>query len=132
MSPVTTVPFSAFIAKLDITSGRSPGFQLYANVTQGAGAAAINPVTQGMTLTVGTYTVTIPAGSFQALKNGAYTYQGTINGGALQVRISQTGPGSYLVQVDASGVNLSTLTNPVAVTLILGQNSGTAKVTAQF
>jgi uncharacterized repeat protein (TIGR03803 family) len=132
MSPVTEVPFSAFSAKLDITSGRSPGFQLSANLTQGAGATAINPVQQGMTLSVGTYTVAIPAGSFQALKKGVYAYQGTINGVALQVRISQTGTSSYLVQVDASGVNLSTLTNPVPVTLTLGQNSGTVNVTAQF
>lgn len=125
------VPFSAFNPSLTITSGRAPGFQLSANLTQGAGASAINPVTQGMMLTVGSYNVVIPAGSFKAGKGGAYSYQGTLNGVALKVTISPSGAGSYVVQATGSGVSPAA-SNPVTVTLTLGQNSGTANVNAQF
>ena len=85
-----------------------------------------------MTLGVGSYSVTIPSGSFQNTGTGTWAYDGTINGVALEVRISQTGANSYLVQADVSGVNLTKLNNPVTVTLSIGQNAGTTQVTADF
>jgi uncharacterized repeat protein (TIGR03803 family) len=127
-----SVPFSAFSAKLDIRSGHPPGFQLKANFTQGAGAEAIDPVTQPVKLIVGTYTVTIPAGSFRALKTRAYLFDGAINGTALQALIMQTEAKSYLVDVDASCVDLTASSNPVPVSLYIGQNNGTTEVTANF
>lgn len=121
--------FSAFSAKLDITS---PGFQMNGAFTLASGAAAINPVTQNLTLTVGTSTVTIPAGSFIQQNIGNFNYQGTINGVSLSIEIKLTGANAYSILVEASGVNLTTLTNPVPVTLNIGDNTGTAQVTAQF
>ncbi len=121
-------PFSSFRAKLDTTAGPRKGFQLQAFFTQGTGAPAIDPVAQGMTLTVGTYTVTIPPGSFHQTKKGWFVYQGTIGGVTLAIRISQTGASSYELQVDASGVDLTMLTNPVTLTLALGNNNGTIGV----
>ena len=123
-----SVPFSSFSVQLDTTSGPPPGFQVNALFTQGDGAAAIDPVAQGMTLTVGTYTGTIPPGSFVVTKKGLWVYNGTINGVSLQVRLSQTGTSSYQLQVDATGVDLTTITNPVTVTLTLGSNDGTTQV----
>jgi hypothetical protein len=129
---VLSVPFSSFSPKLEITPGPPPAFHLSASFTPGTGAPAIDPATQTVTLSIGTYTVTIPPGSFSAIKNGSSTFQGDINGAALQFRISQNPAKCYMVQVDASGVDLTTLTNPVAVTLSIGQNTGTTNVTAQF
>ena len=126
------VPFSAFSAKLDITTGPPPGFQLAADFTQGSGASGIDPVTQNFTLNVGSYSVTIPAGAFQKAGTGLWIYDGTIGGATLQIRISQTGANSYRVLVDASGPDLTNATNPVAVTLTIGQNSGTTEVKADF
>lgn len=123
-------PFSAFSAKLDITAGPPPGFQLNALFTQGSGAGAIDPVAQGMTLAVGPYTATIPAGAFHMTKKGLFVYEGTTNGVALQLRILQTGTNSYQAQLDASGMDLTSLTNPVPVTLTIGSNTGTTQVTA--
>ncbi len=123
-----SVPFSAFRAKLDTTAGPPPGFQLQAFFTQGTGAPAIDPVAQGMTLTVGTYTVTIPPGAFHQTKKGWFVYEGKIGGVVLEVRISQTGASSYELQAEASRVDLTSLTNPIAVTLALGNNNGTIGV----
>lgn len=56
-----------------------------------------------MTLTVGTYTVSIPPGSFHQTKKGWWVYEGTIGGVALDVRISQRGANPYELQVDVIG-----------------------------
>ncbi len=125
-----SVPFSQFSAKLDITAGPPPGFQLKALFTQGSGGAAIDPVAQGLTLSVGTYTVTIPPGSFQMTKKGTFVYVGTINGVELQSRILQLSANTYQMQIDASGVDLTSQTNPVPVTLSFGNNTGTVQVNA--
>jgi len=123
-----SVPFSAFSAKLDTTASPPRGFQLQAFFTQGTGTPAIDPVAQGMTLTVGTYTVTIPPGAFHQTKKGWFVYEGTIGGVALEVRISQTSASSYRLQAEASGVDLTSLTNPITVTVALGNNNGTIGV----
>ena len=122
---LSVAPFSLFSAKLDLAAG---GFQLQAFFTQAAGAAAINPVTQGMTLALGTYTVTIPPGAFLQTKKGWFVYDGMIQGVALDIRISQTGASSYELQAEGSGVDLSSLTNPVALTLAIGSNNGRTEV----
>jgi uncharacterized repeat protein (TIGR03803 family) len=127
-----SVPFSAFSAKLDIGSWPKPRFQLKAKFTQGAGAEAIDPVTQPVKLNVGTYTVTIPAGSFRALRNGAFAFEGAIDGTELRVHILPTETNSYRVHVDAACVDLTASSNPVPVSLYIGQNNGATEVTADF
>ena len=121
------VPFSSFSAKLNIVAGPPPGFQLQAFFTPGTGASAIDPVADGMTLTVGTYTVTIPPSSFHQTRKGWWVYEGKINGVSLDVRISQRGVNPYELQFEASGVDLTSLTNPVTIRLALGNNYGTTQ-----
>ena len=122
------LPFSDFSAKLDISSA---GFDLTGTFTLGTGGM-IDPPTQPLTLVVGTYTVTVPAGSFKAGPKRTFTFAGTIGGVALQIRITLLRGQSYSIQVDASGVNLTGLTNPVMVSLTIGNNTGTTSVTARF
>lgn len=125
--------FSAFSAKLDITAGTSPGFQLKGAFTLGgANPSPIDPTTEAVTLKVGTYSVSIPPGSFQQQNNGNCSYTGTIGGATLQIIIKSTGASAYSFSADASGVDLTTLNNPVTVTLTVGIDSGTIPVTAQF
>jgi YVTN family beta-propeller protein len=124
----STIIFSAFSAKLDIFSA---GFDLKGTFTLGAGGK-INPPTQRLTLRVGTYTLTIPAGSFKASPHGTFTFEGRIKGVAIQIRIAPRGGNSYLIQVEASGVDLAGLTNPVTVALTIGDNAGRTSVNADF
>lgn len=119
-----TIVFPAFSAKLDISPN---GFDLTGSFTLGA-RGTINPPTQPLTLKVGTYTVTVPAGSFKAGSHGTFTFAGTIGGVALQIRIAPLGGRSYQIQLEASGIDLTGLSNPVAVDLSIGNNTGTASV----
>ncbi|HEV2324859.1 MAG TPA: choice-of-anchor tandem repeat GloVer-containing protein [Terracidiphilus sp.] len=121
------VPFSSFTAKLDTIGGYPPGFQLQGFFTQGKNAPAIDPVTQGMTLSVGTYTAAVPPGLFHQTRKGWWVYEGELAGVSLEVRISQKGASLYELQVDASGVDVTSLPNPVTVALALGNNTGTTE-----
>jgi uncharacterized repeat protein (TIGR03803 family) len=124
----TTVPFAYFSVKLNTTSGSPRTIEMKAPFTLGDGAAAIDPVAQGMTLTVGTYTLTIPPGAFRMTNGRMWIYQGTINGVTIEAHIQQTGTNSYQLQLVASGVDLTSLANPVPVTLTIGNNDGTTQV----
>jgi len=131
---VPAVAFSAFTAKLNVTT-LSPGFDLSAAFTLGGTSSGINPITEPVTLTVGTYTVTIAANSFKQLTNGAkkgsYVYSGTLNGIAISEQITPKGANSYSFMASATGVAPAT-SNPVTVTITIGDDSGTTSVIARL
>lgn len=127
----TSVPFSAFDLKLSIDS-TAPGFSLKGTFTLGAASDGINPLTEPVTITLGTYSVTIPPSSFKQQKNGTFMYQGTIGGVNLVVQIVPLGGASYQIKANGSPVNLSGLTNPVTVTLVIGNDSGATSVMANL
>ena len=127
------VPFAAFTTELEITGTPASGFELGGAFMLGGGATPINPVTQSVLLKVGTYLVTIPAGSFQAGFSGSFNYEGVIAGARLETRITPMGANAYRIHVEASDVNLAGLTNPVPVTLaFIGNNAGATTATAEF
>jgi hypothetical protein len=124
------IPFSSFSGKLELDLDAG-SFELNAPFTLGPGGS-INPPTQPVSLTIGTYSVTIPAHSF--VRNGAgYAFEGVIKGVSLEVLIKfGTTPGSYLFLAEGKGTNLSGTTNPVTVTLSIGNNTGTTHINAEF
>jgi YVTN family beta-propeller protein len=127
-----SVPFSAFQAKLGIEFGKTTGndaFQLVSTFTPGPDSTGINPLTQPVTLQVGTFATTIPAGSFQTLGPDFY-FNGTVNGVPLQVGIAPLNGGAYAFGAGAEKANLSGTTNPVPVALTIGDNTGIVSVNA--
>jgi YVTN family beta-propeller protein len=135
--PPPGVPFLAFSATLlDIAFGAAPNtdsFNFHSLVTQSSTAVkGINPVTQPVTLQVGTFTTTIPAGSFTNQGNGSFTFTGVIGGVSLDVVIRQAVTLRYAFNAGATGASLTGTKNPVYVTLIIGAASGAASVTAEI
>ena len=127
-----SIPFSALSAKLAaIVDGPLPGFALDANFTLGITSAGINPLTEPVSLTVGSYSATIPAGSFKQLTGDGYYYLGTINKVRLMVTIVPLGGNRFQLMAAALPVRLAK-SNPVAVFITIGNNSGNAQVTARF
>jgi hypothetical protein len=61
------VPFAASFAKLEISK---KGFDLNESFTLGANSNGINPVTEDVTLQIGTFSVTIPVGAAGIYPNG--------------------------------------------------------------
>ena len=85
-----------------------------------------------MTLKIGTFSVTIPAGSFKKNPNGRFAFEGTINGVSLQVQIVPLGNNIFTFKAEDTGVDLTGLTNPVTVVLTIGIGSSTTIATSEF
>jgi hypothetical protein len=131
------IPFGAFSAQLQIHFGgaqNQDAFALESSFTLNSTAPAINPLTQPVTLRVGTFATTIPPGSFKVQRGGAFAFVGVINGVSLQALITPLGTTPtgkrYAFAAAAELASLTGTTNPVQVTLTIGDDSGTASVTA--
>ena len=84
-----------------------------------------------MTLQIGTFSVTIPAGSFKQIHQGRFAFEGVINGVSLEVQIVPLGNNIFTFKAEGTGVDLTGLTNPVTVVLTIGIDSGTTAVMAR-
>jgi YVTN family beta-propeller protein len=128
------IPFSSLSAELVIAGGHHPAFALNAFFGLGAGSTGINPPAQPVTLRVGPYTATIPAGSFHQLASGrgvtVWAASETINSVSLALDILSLGHNSYQFGAAAQPVNLTAVPNPVPVSLSIGNNSGSTSVNA--
>jgi hypothetical protein len=134
-----TVPFAAFTAKLDLKAGpsaRKDSFSLNGTFSLGTGSNGIAPLTEAVSLALaggtGAVTLTIPAGSFTRTGNGGFAFEGTINGVALEAQIRPIRGNQFTFKAEGTGANLTGIANPVAVTLTIGDDSGTTTVTAEI
>jgi hypothetical protein len=97
--PPPGVPFLAFSAKLEIDLDRKPNedrFELKSRFTLSSTAPGIHPIKEAVKLQVGTFTATIPPGSFTKQLDGSFTFAGTIGGVSLQALIKRTGTLRYV------------------------------------
>jgi DNA-binding beta-propeller fold protein YncE len=123
------VPFASSFAKLEISA---EGFELKESFTLGRNSNGINPVTQKVTLRIGTFSVTMPPGSFKKIPQGRFAFEGVINGVSLEVQIVPLGNNIFTFKAEGTGVDLTGLTNPVTVALTIGNNTGSTAVNAEF
>jgi len=120
--------FSTFSVKLEVSSR---GFELNGTFALRTDSDGIDPVTEAAVLQVGKFSGTIPSSSFVAQKNGAFVFEGVIDGVNLEVRIKPLGNYSFAFNTEGGGVDLSALTNPITVALTIGNNRGRTAVSAQ-
>jgi hypothetical protein len=85
------VPFASFFAKLKIEERHRGGFELKDFFTLGTNSNGIDPLTENVTLQIGPFSVTIPAGSFKHDPNGRFEFKGVISGVRLEVQIVSIG-----------------------------------------
>jgi hypothetical protein len=130
---VPAIPFAAFSGQLGIQFGKKPNtgaFELLSEFTLGSTSNGINPPEEPVTLTVGTFTTTIPPGSFKGQGYGPFYFVGTINGVELEVGIVPTGAKRYAFAAAAEKASLTGTTKPVTVTLTIGDDTGTTSIKA--
>jgi YVTN family beta-propeller protein len=130
--PPQSVPFRAFHAELQIAFGRAPNrdvFALESSFTLSSTAPGINPVTQPVTLMVGTFITTVPPGSFKQIGR-LFTFAGVIDGVSLEAQIKPTGTLRYAFGASAQGASLTGTTNPVPVSVSIGKDAGRVSVNA--
>jgi YVTN family beta-propeller protein len=126
-----STPFSLFSVKgLTVNSH---GFTEAGNFTLSANSAGIDLANQPLTITVDSFSLTIPAGSFKQVGgNMHFVFSGTINGLSVSMTMSATKGSStvFSYSVTVTGVDLTAQPNPATVTLKIGENTGTT--TAPF
>jgi hypothetical protein len=134
-----TTPFAGFdVSKLLLNSqgvSEAGSFTLATTTARPSAAATttgIDPVTQPVTFTIGSYVLAIPAGSFR--KDGVnlhWKFIGTLNDVKLNIDITQHANSAtqFDYMVDAkNGPVLSGLPRPIRVSLKIGRNVGSALV----
>lgn len=122
--------FAAFSAKVDITLALS-SFEVNSSFTLGAGSS-IDPLTQNVTLQLGGFSAPIPAGSFIQGPQGKFLFSGFVNGAAIEANLTPLGGGSYVFRIEGMGASNLPTSNPVAVSLTIGGNTGSTSVTADI
>src|SRR5207302_2346812 len=78
IGPEPAVSFAAFAARAHANPAAG-AFSAHGTFTPGAGLT-INPATDKVTVKMGSFSITIPAGSFQQRKNGDFVFKGVIKG----------------------------------------------------
>lgn len=134
------MPFAAFNPKANITLGplaNDDDFTVKATLTLGASSDGIAPMREVVNIQVGSFSATIPAGSFQfkpakSKKPEQFTFARIIDGVALDTKITPLGVNSFEFKAGGIGVNLTDTVNPVAVGLIFGNDQGSADVIADI
>jgi YVTN family beta-propeller protein len=133
--PPTGVGSFAFNAYLNIGLNSNPNldtFDLESTFISPPGQE-IHPDTEAVKLQVGPFIANLPAGSFQRQEDGTYLFDGFIDGTHLQAKIELTGGFRYaFFHAKATGANLGGPTNPVQVSLGIGQLAGLTLVEAHF
>lgn len=127
----SVVAFAAFDPKVRIKfgrRGRSDEFDVRATFTLGPGSDGVQLLSEPVTLELGTFSTTIPAGSFHDDKRGGFTFQGTLDGVRLDVSLRQRRQGGFDLRAAGGDVDLTGTTDPVPVTLVIGDDGGTATV----
>ena len=92
----------------------------------------IHPDTEPVKLQVGPFIATIAPGSFKRRWDRSYTFEGVISSVRLEARIELRNGFRYAFHAEAKGANLSGTTNPVQVSLGIGDDAGLTSVKVHF
>ena len=114
--------------KTDKGKKHEDSFNLDATFTLAPDSDGIDPQTEPVTLTIGDYSVTIPAGSF---KKHDEVHQ-KIDGDDLKIDFNAHKDGRYDVKMEGKHLDGLPSTNPVTITLTIGYDSGTVSTTLKL
>src|SRR5437588_62977 len=116
--------FTAFAVTLRINSA-SKAFEVNGTFTAAPGGM-LSPDAQPVTIELGAFLATIPAGSFAQTGQGMYAFVGTIKGVALEANLASTGDNGYFFSVTGANVGDLPSDNPIKVGFAMGNNAGSA------
>ena len=93
------------------------------------GDVVIDPVTEDVTITVGTSSLVIPANSFQAKKRRqGVEFQGWVDGALVRARIVEVRPYTFRYSVEAQKVDLTDSPIPLTFSLRIGTDVGVTTI----
>jgi hypothetical protein len=116
--------FSSFHATASIYGSNPGSFSLAGKFTLGTASNGINPLAESVSFRFGTYSVTLPLGSFKTGEDGQFLFRGVVDGVQLRLEIIPTTANGYRIRAEAHGANLDGTTLPTTVVLTIGDDSG--------
>jgi hypothetical protein len=133
---VPLVPLAAQTTLSVSPQGADDTFALQAAFILGDGSNGIDPLTEAVTLQVGTTAFPIPVGTFQRTSAGAFRFEGVLGGVTLHFTITPLTHATVEVVAHGEGAALTGIAVPVEVGLTIGNDSGSttlpiAEVSAQ-
>ncbi len=121
------INFSDFtISKAMIEFNKLPdndAFEINGEFTLAEESDGINPANENVEISLGSLEITIPTGSFSD-DNGKYEFNGTINNVEIDMEIEQLSSATFSFTIESKGVNITSITNPVEITLLIGNDGG--------
>ena len=156
----TEVPFASFAARVEIerthslTMHASDSFEVEGGGVLGQASAGIAPNADDVTLSLGSFSITIPAGSFVVTIDKhedndredryygtattvtmlvtRYHFNGVIAAVSLDARIEQGPQHTFRFRFEGRNANLGLVVNPVIVGLAIGHDVGHVVVKADI
>jgi len=127
-----STPFAKFSAEAEIEKDEGDHeFEVEGTFTLGPASNGIDPLGELITLTVGTFSMIIPAGSFEP-DDDAFQFEAETDGAEFEMEIAPLGAGRFEFEAVSAGASLAGTVNPVDVMLAIGNDAGTLSVTAEF
>jgi 6-phosphogluconolactonase len=133
------VPFECFKVKAEIDEDRKTSFHVEGFFALSKGSNGIDPDSESVELQVGSYLVSIPAGSFNQKgrrdrdrKKNEFKFDGEINNVDLRIQIIRVKGDDYLFTSEGRGHILQGIKNPVTVGLTIGDDEGSTTVKADI
>jgi hypothetical protein len=120
-------PFAAFDTTVRI---QGDGFEGVARFTLEGGSRVPDPLSEELSLSVGTFAVTIPAGALARRPGGPnqparFVFEGSIAGTWLDLSLAEIGDGHFELTVEGRGDAAIEIIRPEFVTVQFGNHAGT-------
>jgi Concanavalin A-like lectin/glucanases superfamily len=120
------IPLTPLTAQATLSVG-SPGgsdtFDVQAAFILGDGSNGINPLTEALTLQVGSSAFPIPANSFQRTSEGGFAFAGVVEGVTLHVTLTRLTRATFEIVASGEGATLTGIAVPVQIGLAIGDDS---------
>jgi len=110
-------------------SGAFERLRVYALFKLGDGSDGIDPATERVSIGIGDWQATLPAGSFVARADGSHAFSGAVEGARAFITISARRDGSYAAFVRMKRPVPARFDNPVQFNLAIGDDHGTTAET---
>ncbi len=125
-------PFASFPAPTPSNVGNPNRISLSGSLSLGANSQGLDFAHQPMTLTVGGFSLLVPAGTVTQVGNSSqqhFTFSGTLNGLSVTFNLIGNSPNfTYTFTIQGKNVATQIGPNPVTVALAIGNNSGSSTV----
>ncbi|MFQ5932309.1 MAG: hypothetical protein ACE5MM_07865, partial [Nitrospiraceae bacterium] len=128
--PLAEVPFADFTIregeiKFHPSTGARDRFEVKGELTLGEESNGVDLSVEQVEVTVGTSSITIPTGSFVPM-GSRFEFEGTIDGAKVKMKIKETHSDVFKFKVKAKGLSVTDISNPVEITLRIGDDAGRA------